>query len=272
MKAASRDSRAVVKDRFDELAAGSDPRTLDTVGDELSAVTALLSKELVLRKHLSESSSPVEAKRTLLENVLGGKIADTTMQVLRSAVEQRWSRIGDFVETVEYFGRQAVLTSAERAGVVEDVEDELFRFARVVSSDGQLNTLLSDDRSDAAGRVRLLDQLVDGKVKPQTKSLLEQFVRVPRGRRADAGVAELAELAAARKDESVAQVTAAAPLSPQQRERLAQVLSNIYRKTISLQVQVDPEVLGGLLIRVGDEVIDGSLASKLAKAGQDLPN
>jgi F-type H+-transporting ATPase subunit delta len=272
MKAASRDSRAAVKDRFDELAAGSDPRTLDTLGAELSAVTSLLRKELVLRKHLSESSSPVESKQRLLAGVLGGKIADTTMQVLRSAVEQRWSNIRDFVDTVEYFGRQAVLTSAERAGVVEDVEDELFRFERVVSSDGRLNTLLADDRTDADGRVRLLDELVAQKVKPQTKALLEQFVRVPRGRRTDAVVAELAELAAARKEESVAQVTAAAPLSQQQRERLAQVLSNIYRKTISLQVQVDPEVLGGLLIRIGDEVVDGSLASKLAKAGQDLPN
>jgi F-type H+-transporting ATPase subunit delta len=96
-------------------------------------------------------------------------------------------------------------------------------------------------------------------------------VRTARGRSLDQLVEQLAELAAARRERSVAQVTAAAPLSAQQEERLAQVLTRIYGRTISVQVDVDPELVGGLVVRVGDEVIDGSVASKLAKAGQGLP-
>jgi F-type H+-transporting ATPase subunit delta len=159
---------------------------------------------------------------------------------------------------------------AERDGSLEDVEDELFRLARVLDSETRLRELLSDDARPVASRVELLERLVSGKVTAVTMDLLRQAVRLRRNRALDAVVNDLAELAAARRERSVARVTAAAPLTAEQEQRLAEALSRIYGRDVSVQVELDPDQLGGLVIRVGDEVIDGSIATKLAQARQEL--
>lgn len=270
--AATRASLATANERFEEIVAGCDQPTLDTIGAELSSVTGLLDERPMLRKHLSESSSTPDAKQGLVDQLFTGKIADPTIQLLRGMVGGRWSRVADFVDAVERFGRLALLNSAERAGIVDDVEDELFRFGRVLAAEGQLTSLLSDLRAETDAKVGLLDQVIGGKVRAQTRALLEQAVRVPRGRILDTTVTDLAELAAERRQEIVAHVICAAPLTDIQTERLATVLAGVYNRAISMQIEVDPEVLGGLVVRVGDEVIDGSIANKLARARQDLPN
>ena len=99
-----------------------------------------------------------------------------------------------------------------------------------------------------------------------------QTVRLLRGKRADVAVLEVAELAVARRDESVAHVKSAAPISDAQSTRLAQVLGQIYGRTIAVQLDVDPELLGGLVVNIGDEEIDGSLSSRLSAAALHLPN
>jgi F-type H+-transporting ATPase subunit delta len=100
--------------------------------------------------------------------------------------------------------------------------------------------------------------------------MLRQAVRLRRGRPLDAVVNYLAELAAARRERSVARVTAAAPLTAQHERRLADALSRAYGRPVSVQVELDPGQLGGLVIRIGDEVIDGSIATRLAQARQEL--
>lgn len=272
MQAASRASLETVEQTFDEFAAGSDAQTLDTLGDELSQVTAALSAEPVLRKHLSEPSAPAEQKQRLAEQVFGNKVNEATMRLLRAVVGARWSRIGDLLTAVEHFARSAVLTNVERAESVDEVSDELFRFSRVLGAQGRLNALLSDTATPVEGRIRLLDDVVGRKVSAPSRALLVQAVRVPGGRSVETVVAQVADLVAARRGQSVAHVTAAVPLSDEQADRLARVLSEIYHRNIALQIDVDPEVLGGLLVRIGDEVIDGSVASKLIRANQGLPS
>jgi F-type H+-transporting ATPase subunit delta len=101
-----------------------------------------------------------------------------------------------------------------------------------------------------------------------THRLLEQAVRAPRRRRIDEIVEELVDRAAGRRERSVAHVSAAGPLSQQQEQRLLEVLNQIYRRPISLKIDFNPDLLGGLVIRVGDEVIDGSVAARLDQARQ----
>ena len=107
-------------------------------------------------------------------------------------------------------------------------------------------TVVFADKIGAADRrLELLHSVLDGKVGRDTLDLLGQAVRVPRGRSLDVLAGQLAELAAERRQQTVAQVSAAAPLTAEQEDRLARVLSEIYRRTISVQVDVDPNVLGG---------------------------
>jgi F-type H+-transporting ATPase subunit delta len=110
------------------------------------------------------------------------------------------------------------------------------------------------------------------KVRPVTKTLLEQTVRSPRGRALDRAAEELSELAAARRDRYVAHVATPVALTPAQEQRLSETLSRLYGRRMSLQIEQDPALLGGLVVRVGDEVIDGSLASRLNAAKRALPS
>jgi F-type H+-transporting ATPase subunit delta len=175
------------------------------------------------------------------------------------------------LEAAETLAHRVVFVQAEQDGVLENVEDELFRFSRILTAQPRLRDLLDDHARPADGRVELLDGLIGTKVTPETRQLLEQAVREPRGRSLDLVVGKLAELAAAMRSRSVAQVIAADPLTDEQESRLAQTLSSIFGRAVSVQVELDPDVLGGLVIRVGDEVIDGSVAARLAKARQELP-
>jgi F-type H+-transporting ATPase subunit delta len=164
----------------------------------------------------------------------------------------------------------ALFEVARAEGSVGEVEDELFRFARTLAAEPRLRELLADQGQPVDGRLGLLDSLLSGKVAPVTLQLLQQIVRLPRGRLLDAMAERLAELAAEHRGRSVALVTAAAALTAEQERRLAEDLSRIYGRSLDVQVEVDPDLLGGLIIRVGDEVIDGSIAARLAAARQRL--
>lgn len=270
MQATSRESVRAVREHFDQRVSDADEDTLRQLGDELASVAALLATERVLRKHLADSSTSESNRAELARRLFGEKVGESTMDVLDHVVRSRWSRGNDMLDAVELFARLAALSLAERNGTSDEVEDELFRFGRIVESEPKLATLLGDQNSPAASRRELLDSLLADKVKPVTRQLLEQVVTAPRGRHIDVVVAELAKLAAARRDESVAHVTAAAELTDEQQRRLTDVLSRIYQQSISLRVEVDPDLIGGLVVRVGDEVIDGSVAAKLAKARREL--
>jgi F-type H+-transporting ATPase subunit delta len=270
MQFASRESLATARARLDELIDQTSTAALRTLSDELFAIVGVLARERVLRRHLADPATSQSKRSGLVDTVFGGKVTSTTVDILTGLVVSRWSGGTDLVDAVEALARQAALAVAERDGDLEDVEDELFRFARVLAAQPGLRELLADQRGSVDGRLALVDRLVAGKVRPVTMDLLHQTVRVPRGRSLDAVVERLAELAAARRGRSVAQVAAAVALTEQQEQRLADDLSRIYGRAVSVQVELDPDLLGGLVIRVGDEVIDGSVASRLAAARQQL--
>jgi F-type H+-transporting ATPase subunit delta len=271
MQAASRESLAVASDRLDQVVAGADADGLRTLSDELFAVLGVLQRERVLRRHLTDPGAPGEARERLARGLFQGKVGDAAVSTVAGLARSRWSTPSDLLEALETLARRAVFVLAERDGVLEDVEDELFRFGRILVAQPRLRDLLDDQTAPADGRVDLLAGLISTKVTPVTRQLLEQTVREPRGRSLELVVGKLAELAAAMRSRSVAHVTAAAPLTDEQESRLAQTLSRIFGRAVSVQVELDPDLLGGLVIRVGDEVIDGSVAARLAKARQELP-
>ena len=173
---------------------------------------------------------------------------------------------------VKHVARLALLVRAEREDQVEDVEDQLFRFSRILDSEPRLITILSEYTAPVEGRVSLLTSVLHGRANRNTADLLRQTVELLHGERADEVVRDLAALAVSRRGEVVAHVRAAADLTAAQQDRLTELLTRIYGHPVSLQLDVDPALLGGLTIAVGDEVIDGSLASKLAAAETHLPD
>jgi len=274
MRSASRDAQAVVVARFEELSASLSPEQLSLLADELTSVDQLLLREPILTRHLAEATGETEGKRQMLDRLLGGRVDATTLELLATAVSVRWSSTKDFVSCLEHVARLSLLARAGREGQADEVAEQLFRFSRVLDSEPRLTTLLSDYGVPASDRVSLLRGVLDraSGTNATAAALLTQTVQLMRGERADEAVADLAQLAVASRGEVVAQVSAAAEISDAQRARLTELLSRIYRNPVSVQLTIDPALLGGLAVAVGDEVIDGTLSSRLAAAATKLPD
>ncbi|MFP5346581.1 MAG: F0F1 ATP synthase subunit delta, partial [Actinomycetes bacterium] len=181
-----------------------------------------------------------------------------------------WSSARDLGDACEHLGAVAVVASAEDDGTLERLEDELFRFGRIVDGDQELRRTLDDRSLPSEGKGRLVEQLLEGKATSQTTILARQAAAHPRGRRIDAALEDFGQMVAERRNRLVATVQSALPLTESQRERLSAALTRIYGLRMHLDVEVDPQVLGGLRIQVGDEVIDGTVVTRLDEARRRL--
>ena len=272
MRAASRQAVADARDRLHSHLDPAAEADAEQLGGELFAAVDLLLAEPVLRRHLADPATAAADKTRLLQAVLGNAVGKPTFDVLSGLVGSRWSSNRDLVESVETLGQLAILSVAQKQGAIEDVEDELFRVGRLVDREPRLRALLADPTAPVQRRVELLTSVVSGKVHPMTERLLVRSVQSPQGRGLDRAAEELAELAASSRERSVARVGTPVGLTDEQQRRLADALSRIYGRPIALQVELRPELVGGLVVRVGDEVIDGSLAGRMTAAHQHLPH
>lgn len=274
MRSASRDAQTALVERFTSMAASLSTDELSTLADELTAVDKLLLREPILARHLAEATGETAAKQQMLQKLLGTRVGANALEVLNTAVSVRWSKTGDLVAAIEHVARLALLTRADRENQAEEVAEQLFRFGRVLDSQPRLASLLGDYAQSGEQRVALLRSVLGQATgtNATASALLAQTVELLRGERADDAVGELAELAVAHRGEIVAEVGAAAELSDAQRRRLTDVLTRIYHHPVSVQLTVDPGLLGGLAVAVGDEVIDGTLSSRLAAAETKLPD
>jgi F-type H+-transporting ATPase subunit delta len=264
MNGASREALSTARERLDAL---TDNTAVDAarLAGELAAVTALLDREVSLRRILTDPAQPGEAKAELVGRLLDDQVGGETVDLVSGMVRSRWSRSRDLVDAIEQLADIADLVAAERDGTLDDVEDELFRFGRIVSSSGGLRAALGGKvagpelRTAKAG---LLHQLLGGRAEPVTERLVVRLVGQPRGRSLEGGLEALSGLAAERRNRSVAVVTSAVPLSDGQKQRLGAALTRLYGREVHLNLDVDPEVLGGISVRIGDEVISGTIAGR----------
>jgi F-type H+-transporting ATPase subunit delta len=247
MQGSSRGALAAARERLDALLAPGGPATAGALdraqlGSGLFGVVDLLDANGPLRRGLSDPSQPGDAKAALVARLIGGKVPVEVVDLVGDAVRSRWSRSRDLADALE---------------------DELFRFERTVAASAELTAALTDRTASAQRRTTLVDDLVTGRVAPQTRTLLHRALAAPRGRGLSAVLVDYGRLAADRREQSVAHVRVAAPLDPEHRRRLAAALTRLYGKRVQLNVEVDPEVLGGIRVEVGGEVLDGSIATRL---------
>lgn len=165
---------------------------------------------------------------------------------------------------------QAILDVAEAEGVLADVEDELFAFRGTLEANPDLVQGISDVAIPASRRQQLVEELLGGRALPQTVQLVSFVVGGGRGRVLQDVITEFLDLAAARKSSAVAEVRAAADLSDDQKSKLAAALHKATGKTVEVRVQVDPAVIGGIVVRVGDQVVDGTVRTQLNRFREGL--
>jgi F-type H+-transporting ATPase subunit delta len=267
MRGASRASLAEARERLPDAVDG---RQAGQLGDELFAVVGVLDREAGLRRMLSDPSRQADAKAGLAEAVLGGKVSAAALEVVAGLARSHWSAPGDLADAAEELAVLAVVEGADDAGMLDELEDELFRFARIVDADPDLRVALSSPFIALERKGQLLDTLLAGKVTPPALRLITEAAFHPRGRSLDKSLDEYAALAAQRRERLVAEVHVAAELSEDQRSRLAAALTAAYGHDVHLNVVLDPEVIGGMSVRIADEVIDGSTATRLAALRRKL--
>ncbi|EFL23194.1 ATP synthase F1, delta subunit [Streptomyces himastatinicus ATCC 53653] len=270
MNGASREALAAARERFDAL---TDNTSVDAakLADELAAVTALLDREVSLRRVLTDPAQPGEAKAELAQRLLSGQVGGEAVDLVSGMVRSRWSRSRDLADAGRGAGEQRRPGGGPSGvGTLDDVEDELFRFGRIIASSSELRSALADRRASGTAKAGLVRELLGGRADRVTERLVVRLVTQPRGRSLEAGLDALSKLAAARRDRMVAVVTSAVPLSDRQKERLGAALASVYGHTVHLNLDVDPEVLGGVEVRIGDEVINGTIADRLEEASRRM--
>jgi F-type H+-transporting ATPase subunit delta len=247
-----------------EGASGADAAQL---GEDLFGIAGVLRSEPGLRRVATDLSTDSSAKARLVRQLFEGKISGPALDLVADAVTRRWTRTRDLADALEHLGVVAVVESA--GDDTDRLSDELFAVGQLIEGQTELRTALSDPARSPGDKGRLLRDLIEDKTLPATQRLAEQAVSGSH-RSVTAALEEYQKIAAAAYGQRVAEVRVAQELSTADAERLQAALSAQYGRTVHLNVVVDPGVLGGMRVEIGDDVIDGTVSSRLDEARRRL--
>jgi len=267
MSASVRENSAGLRARLDQRR--GDPQ-LEGLSGELLAAADLIGRDPQLRMALSDAGQPAAARAGLVQALFGERLSAGAVEVLADAAAQRWSSPNDLVEVVEQLGEQAAFMVAEREGTLDAVEDQLFGFAQAVAGSADLQMALTDPSVGPAQKAGLVEGLLQGRSAAQTSQVLSYAMGHLRGRRVDSVIDDLMDLAGEQRSRSIAEVRVARPIDPDQAQRLSAALSRIHGRDVRLNVAVDPTVIGGISVRIGTEVVDATVATRIEQARRAL--
>ncbi|CAM2768744.1 F0F1 ATP synthase subunit delta [Corynebacterium propinquum] len=267
MKAASREALQQLFAVVDETSSQSTNAVeVDSqTGLEIFEVVEAIEGDRPLRVALANNAAPSEQRVALADEVFSKHLAASALTVVKRAVELSWSNPRDLRVGLVAAARRIILRGAENNNQLERVEQELFALSRVLHREGELSMLLSDRRVEVSKRRSLLARLLEGKnVTMFSEALALQAVgRIEKDPASD--LVALAEQAAELRGYRIARVVSAGDLTSEQSAVLAEKLHSIYDHRMSIHNEVDANILGGVRIHVGNEVIDGSTKAKLER-------
>lgn len=243
-----------------------------TISSELFAVASLADRDGTFRRALTDPSREAQQRRGIAARVLDGKVYPAVKEMVGLAAASRWSAERDLADALEHLAVLAAAETAEHRGgsqAVDEVAADLLRFAHAVGTEPELQRALSDQRATAEVKRTLVSEAIPMST-PEGRDLIDQVVSHPRGVLPAALAERFAEILTALNQRSIAKVTVSSALDQRRRDRLAAVLSSIYGREMTLDVTVDPQVIGGIKIQVGDEVIDGTVTAKVSELSRAL--
>ncbi|MFC4783752.1 F0F1 ATP synthase subunit delta [Nocardioides sp. MAHUQ-72] len=239
------------------------------VGESLFAAADVLRDQPALRRAVTDPSTQAEAKSALATGVFGAHLDKAATEIIGQAAGMRWASSLDLATAFERLGVVALVKSADASGEGDRLEDELFGFGRLVADNPSLRDALSDPARSVSDKRGLVRSLLEGKVSSGALRLAERAVSGVHLTVARA-VEEYSKVAAESRNRLVALVRVATPLSDAEQQRLAGALAGQYDRPVHLNVVVDPSVLGGIRVEIGDQVIDGTISSRLDDARRRL--
>ena len=269
MQGVSRGSLVGVREKLDSvLEAGTQKEAAAQrqVAEQLFAALEVLDANAQLRRMLSDSAVHADRKARLAADLFGEQLTPQAAEILEAVVRAPWGRPSDLIAATDELAAEALFATAEKVNVLDEVEDELFRFGRILDREPTLRSALTDPSLPDDRKTELIEALLGDRVQDTTLVLVREVVLRPRGRTIDRALEEYGRLAAARRERLVAQVRTAVPLTSKQLKHLAASLESRLGHPVALNVELDPDLLGGLTVQVGDILFDASIAHRLAVA------
>jgi len=259
-------SGASVARLTDELVAvidgGADGAAL---GDGLLAAAGVLRGQVALRRAATDPSTESEARSGLARSVFGSHLDGPVLDLVASAAGARWGSSRDLPEALETIGVIAIVKGADKAGDGDRLEDELFSFGRAVVENPDLRSALSDPARTVADKQDLVSTILGGKASTATVRLAREALTGTHGTVTNA-LEEYSRTAAVARQRVVATVRVARPLTEAQTARLAAALGRENSRPVHLNTVVDPSVVGGIHVEIGDSVVDGSISARVDDA------
>jgi F-type H+-transporting ATPase subunit delta len=250
-------------------AAGRGQRVIDQVETDLEEFARLLLHQVRLRKALADPGLPPEPKQALLTELGQGRLDEASVELLATVATRQRVRLRDFPGLLAALAAMAAFTAAEKAGKLEELEGELFGLATLVERDHRVRSALTNPGLPVENKRALVADLLRGASK-RTARLADLLVELYEGHDLDTMAKAWAEAAAARRNRVVAEVRSAVELDDERRARLAEALTRVIGKPVVIRSYIDEAVLGSVVVRVGDELFDGSVRSRLEQAREAL--
>lgn len=293
--------RQSIRGYTDAVIEEASPGDLAGVANELAGIVALLRGSPDLRFVLGDPDVAAPARRGVITDLLESRVSPTTLRLVLFALEAE--RAGEFLDNLIWLAERvdaaahrlvpigdvvlgrhaavermdgyatALLQDIPDKRALGDIEDELFRYMRIVAGSGELLEALSNREIDAATRRSLVEDLLRGRASPTTTRLAAYATQVGRPRDYENLLAHLVDRVAAESNRRLATVRTAVDLDGDRRRHLATALSRVAGHDVDIRVTVDPTVLGGFVATIGDMVVDGSTRHRLdlLKARLDTP-
>lgn len=263
LRGASADALAALEKSL----SGTGAKSAGAVAESLVAAAATMRGEGALRRYVTDAAVPVEARTGLATELFGKTIDKSAMDLLADAVSRRWTRAGDLPIALEHLAVVArVLSAGTSSG---RLSDELFAVAQAVKATPELRDALSDPARSVGDKAALVDDLIGTKALGSTVALVKQALDGTH-RTVTAALEDFQKVAADVHGQGVATVRVAHELSDTDRTRLAAALERQYARPVHLNVVIDPDVMGGIRVEIGDDIIDGTVSSRLAEARRRL--
>lgn len=239
------------------------------IGSDVFGVVDVIDGDRALKIALADTVADVEARKELADKVFSSAISSEALLILERTVTDHWSSPKDLIEGLIILGREAMFLAAEAQDQLSLVEEELFRLGRIIAANTELEQALRDPHIEVSARRDLLARVLYGKVTAITEALVSQSLKKSSGNLAR-DIDDLANMAASIRGCAVANVISAIDLTDSQRERLLEKLQRMYNHKFSLHIEVDRSLEGGMEVRIGSVLIDGSFSSRLAKIRRGL--
>ncbi len=234
------------------------------IGNELFTITNVLDHNIQLERALTDPSRPVEDKVAVVKTLIGDDAHPLTMEIMSDLVARRWSRVSDIANAAEDFGVDGMMYYADHTNATLQVSIELARLHSALLNLPVVRSKLYDATVPAEARIKLLYSLIgNADFNVVTKRLAEHATCNLRNRRYLQTIQWLINKFSRHMGESMVTVTTATPLSKEQVKKLVAIYSAKIGHPVHINSVVDPTVLGGMRIQVGDEVTDNTVVAQL---------